>query len=263
MLNEERLLDAMQGVRPENVEKAAWFLGYTGEARPVRHGRRRLWSTLLVAAVLVSLFTVTAYALGLFQMSGRRGPEHFTAQIGGQNVQWPSEYIFEFEGPEECPEVHFQVTWAPSADYWFPAEWAEGWTDLVEGQPIYNEEFGIYTASCVVDVMYAPQFVDGGAMILTGFQPQEITQETWGEVQVYKFQAQATHAIDAAQTQFLTGNFVILFHPEQGWIIGVRGYDSMENLEGIARGLTVEPTGSTIQRSDFESPYDFCDIYMG
>ena len=62
---------------------------------------------------------------------------------------------------------------------------------------------------------------------------------------------------------FAEGNFVILFHPEEGWIIGVRGYDSMENIEGIARGLTVEPTGRTIHKKDFDSKYDFCDIYIG
>ena len=263
MLNADMLLDAMQGIRPENVRKAEVLLGYTEEVRPVRHVRRKLWSTLLVAAILISLLTITAYALGLFQMSGHRGKESFTAQYGGQNISWTGEYVFEFEGPEECPEVHFKTTWAPDNDYWYPADWAADWTQLVEGREIYNEEYGIYTASCVVDVMYAPQFVDGGAMILTGFQPQEITQETWGEVQVYKFQAKATHAIGIEQKHFLTGNFVILFHPEQGWIIGVRGYDSMQNIEGIARGLIVEPTGKTIRRSDFESPYSFCDIYIG
>lgn len=263
MLNADMLLDAMQGIRPENVRKAEAFLGYTEEARPGHYVRRRLWSTLLVAAILISLFTVTAYALGLFQMSGHRGKESFTARFGELSVRWTGEYVFEFEGPEECREVHFKTTWAPGSDYWYPAEWAADWTRLVEGREIYNEEYGVYVPSCVVDVMYAPQFVDGGAMILTGFQPEEITQETWGEVQVYKFQAKATHAIDAGQKRFLTGNFVILFHPEQGWIIGVRGYDSMQNMEGIARGLIVEPTGNTIRRSDFESPYDFCDIYIG
>ena len=96
-----------------------------------------------------------------------------------------------------------------------------------------------------------------------GFKPGEITRETWGDVEVYKFQATATHAIDREQTQFPTGNFVILFHPEEGWIIGVRGYDSMEDIEGIARGLTVEPTGRTIHKKDFDSKYDFCDIYIG
>ena len=201
MLNADMLLDAMQGIRPENVRKGEVFLGYTEEVRHVRHVRRKLWSTLLVAAILISLLTITAYALGLFQMSGHRGKESFTAQYGGQNISWTGEYVFEFEGPEECPEVHFKTTWAPDNDYWFPADWAADWTQLVEGREIYNEEYGIYTASCVVDVMYAPQFVDGGAMVLIGFQPQEITQETWGEVQVYKFQAKATHAIGIEQNQ--------------------------------------------------------------
>lgn len=128
---------------------------------------------------------------------------------------------------------------------------------------MYNEEFDVYLPSCVVDIMYAPQFVDGGAMILIGFKPGEITRETWGEVEVYKFQATATHAIDREQTQFPTGNFVILFHPEEGWIIGVRGYDSMENMEGIARGIIVEPTGRTVHKADFDDKYAFCDIYVG
>jgi len=263
MLNEELLLDAMQGIRLENVKKAESFLGYAEDATPPFRVHRKLWSTLLVAAIIVSLFTVTAYALGWFQMSHHGSRETYTATIGEQQVEWKGEYAFEFEGPEECPEVRFHVDWAPSDDYWYPASWATGWTELVEGRELYNEEFGVYMPSCVVDILYAPQFVDGGAMILIGFKPGEITRETWGDVEVYKFQATATHAIDREQTEFPTGNFVILFHPEEGWIIGVRGYDSMENIEGIARGLTVEPTGRTIHKKDFDSKYDFCDIYIG
>ena len=37
----------------------------------------------------------------------------------------------------------------------------------------------------------------------------------------------------------------------------------MENMERIARGLIVEPTGNTVRQSDFENPYAFCDIYIG
>ena len=63
MLNEELLLDAMQGIRLDNVKKAEIFLGYAEEATPQFHVNRKLWSTLLVAAIIVSLFTVTAYAI--------------------------------------------------------------------------------------------------------------------------------------------------------------------------------------------------------
>lgn len=263
MLDSFALLSAMRGIREEYILNTANALGYTAERPQTRRFNRRLWSTLLVAAILISLFTITAYALGWFQMSHHVSRETYTATIREQQVEWKGEYAFEFEGPEECPEVRFRVTWAPNDDYWYPASWAVGRTKLVEGRELYNEEFGVYMPSCVVDINYAPQFVDGGAMILIGFQPGEITREIWGEVEVYKFQATATHAIHREQTQFPTGNFVILFHPQEGWIIGVRGYDSMENIEGIARGLTVEPTGRIIHKKDFDSKYDFCDIYIG
>ena len=111
--------------------------------------------------------------------------------------------------------------------------------------------------------MYAPQFVDGGAMVLSGWTPGAITEESWGDVQAYKFTATATHAMNAEGTVFAQGNFVILFHPEEGWIIGVRGYDSMANIEQIARGLEVRQTGGTIRSTDFEAPYADCDIYIG
>lgn len=261
MLDSNMLLDAMTGIPEEQILEAGRLLQW-GEAAPVRR-RRKLWTALLVAAVLVSLFTVTAYALGLFQMSGQGGRQTFRTQIGEQQLEWSSEYTFTFEGPEQCQEIRFQITWAPDEDYWFPEDWADGWTELVEGREIYDEEYGVYMPSCVVDIHYAPQFVQDGALVLQGFQPQKITREIWGEVEVYKFRALSTHAIDREQTVFPTGNFVMLFHPEQGWIIGVRGYDSMENLEGIARGLVVEPTGNTVRSEDFEIVYDICDIYIG
>ena len=100
MLNEELLLDAMQGIRLDNVKKAEIFLGYAEEATPQFHVNRKLWSTLLVAAIIVSLFTVTAYALGWFQMNHHVSRETYTATIGQQQVEWKGEYAFEFEGPE-------------------------------------------------------------------------------------------------------------------------------------------------------------------
>lgn len=262
-MNSFTLLEAMNGIREDAILHARQLLE-NKEERKMR-STKTLWRTLLIAAVLVSLFSVTAYATAQFQMRGRTGGrgESFAAHFGELSVDWPGEYVFEFDGPAECQEVQFKTTWAPNEDYWFPEDWAEDWTQLVEGRELYNEELQVYQAACVVDVMYAPQFTDGGAMILKGFTPDEMTRETWGDVEVYKFEATATHAFDAAQTVFPVGNFVILFHPEQGWIIGVRGYDSMENIEGIARGLEIRQTDRVIKSSDFENPYDFCDIYIG
>ena len=176
MLDSNFLIEAMNGVHDEQVALAGQMLGYFAGKEGMRP-RRKIWSTLLVAAIIISLFTATAYALGRFQMRHHVSEEIYVATFGEMEVEWTGEYAFEFEGPEECPEVRFRVTWSPSEDYWYPASWAVGQTKLVEGREIYNEEFGVYMPSCVVDIMYAPQFVDGGAMILLGFQPGEITRD--------------------------------------------------------------------------------------
>ena len=257
------LLEAMNGIREDALLQTRQFLE-NKEEHKVRK-IKKVWRTVLIAALLTSLFTVTAYAVTQFTMSGHKPAEKsFTVQYGTISHEVPTEYVFEFEGPAECREVQFKTNWTPEPDYWgFVGPEENGWASLLEANEIYTEEYQVYQPACVIDVMYAPQFVDGGAMILLGFQPGKITKETWGEVEVYQFEAKATHAIDREQTEFPTGNFVILFHPEEGWIIGVRGYDSMENMLGIARGLIVEPTGRTVHKTDFESKYDFCDIYIG
>ena len=67
----ESLLHAMSGIRDEYVQQAGDFLGYA-EGRTMPHRlNRRIWTTLLVAAVIVSLFTVTAYAMGWFGLRQR------------------------------------------------------------------------------------------------------------------------------------------------------------------------------------------------
>lgn len=66
-----KLLHAMSGIREDYVLEAMDFLGYSAaEARP-RRVNRKLWTTLLVAAIIVSLFTVTAYAMGWFGLRQR------------------------------------------------------------------------------------------------------------------------------------------------------------------------------------------------
>ena len=70
-MNSYKLLHAMSGIREDYVLEAMDFLGYaTEKARPHRVNRK-LWTTLLVAAVIVSLFTVTAYAMGWFGLRQR------------------------------------------------------------------------------------------------------------------------------------------------------------------------------------------------
>lgn len=70
-MNSYTLLRAMSGIREDYVLEAQGFLGYGREERKPRRVNRKLWTTLLVAAVIVSLFTVTAYAMGWFGLRER------------------------------------------------------------------------------------------------------------------------------------------------------------------------------------------------
>lgn len=82
MLTTNMLLEAMQGIRPENVQKADAVLGCAEQVKEIPHVSRRLWTTLLVAAILISLLTVTAYALGWFQISRHGSRETYAARSG-------------------------------------------------------------------------------------------------------------------------------------------------------------------------------------
>lgn len=70
-MNSYKLLHAMSGIREDYVLEAMDFLGYATEKARPRRVNRKLWTTLLVAAVIVSLFTVTAYAMGWFGLRER------------------------------------------------------------------------------------------------------------------------------------------------------------------------------------------------
>lgn len=256
MLNTDKVLDAMEGIRLEDVEKTGRFLGFGEEAKTRVRIRRKVWRTVLIAAILLCLVTTTAYALGLFQIRGRTNTEAYTLTFGEYDYEWPSEFIFEFDGPEECAEIRFSSVGQPYEDYWHYI-----WETHLEGPELYVEEYDDYLPLCAVDVTYACQFVGGGALVLSRYRPDEIREESWGDIRVLRFQA---HAVaDGLPEDYPAGNYLLLFHPDQDWIIAVRGYDSMENLETVARGITVEQTGRTVKKSDFENPYDMADIGYG
>ena len=267
-MNRYDLMDALNRVDEAQLEATGRFFE-SGKEQIMKRKTIRTVRIVLIAAVITSLLSVTAYAVSQFSMRGRpvRTGETFTWTYNDTTREWPCKYVFEFEGPTECPEVEFRAGWAPTADYWgWLPENRDGWGTLYEAKEIYNEELGVYMPACVIDVCYAPQFVNGGAMILMDFTPNEIVEEEWdGGVRALCFTAVAGHAIDREQTVFPTGSFVILFYPEQGWIIGVRGYDSMENIEHIARSLEVRALEKTVTQADFmgEREVEFGDIYIG
>lgn len=74
MLNSYDILKAMDGVADDKLHAAGRFLGYIEPRRSQRRKRKKLWRTLLLAAVIASLLGVTAYAAGWFGLKERVQP---------------------------------------------------------------------------------------------------------------------------------------------------------------------------------------------
>lgn len=71
MLTNELLFDAIGEIDDSFILDVAEILEQSG-GKVVRAQNKTVWRVLLVAAILISLFTATAYALGWFGLSARR-----------------------------------------------------------------------------------------------------------------------------------------------------------------------------------------------
>ena len=65
------LLHAMSGIREDYVLEAQDFLGYGEEAGQIKKVNRKLWSTILIAAILMLLLAACGYAVYRATMSHR------------------------------------------------------------------------------------------------------------------------------------------------------------------------------------------------
>ena len=282
-MNRYDLLDAFDRMDEAQIEEAGRFFAVGEEPRPLKKPRR-LARTLLLAAVIASLLGVTAYASGQFRLRGRQTepeesfPVHFTMREGGDiNGAWTGTYALEFDEPKECQPVRYRFGWLPDGldlsrhyeteDGWVKRyDWEEGNVGVIpwcEHTELGSKERGLYL---ITDMYYAPQFVDGGALILLSAVPETVEEETWGELSVLRLQCKGWRSWKGEYTPYpdgSTASYVLLFHPEQGWIFAVRGDFPMEELEKLARNLEVEQTEGLVTPEQFENPYDFFDLGSG
>ena len=119
-MNSYKLLHAMSGMREDYVLAAVDFLGYFAEEARPRRVNRKLWTTLLVAAVIVSLFTVTAYAMGWFGLRERmiesapETPESISESATPENSPTPTvepKRWVSLNGYADSPEYLANAEW--------------------------------------------------------------------------------------------------------------------------------------------------------
>ena len=235
---------------------------------------------VLVAAIVAAVLAVTAFAVSYFTMSGREaydGEKYHLAWNDSETgfLEWTNlTYILKFDGAEECAGAEFKEGWLPFAPNEEVNAWArteDGWrTNLVsecaEGVDSTSDNYQPYK----VDLYYAPQFLNDGALLMLDQTPGEIVEEQWGDEQVMKFEA--TRHQDAVDNEELDIHvpekdmhyyFVLRFHPEKGYILVISGTSDMETVEHIAREVQVRETEEIIRSSDFTDNCTFIDVSQG
>ena len=294
MLKREDLFDAMGGIRDEYIDSAADLLGYAKEENIVqsetktdgRYPGRKLGRILLIAAVIVCLLTVTAYATGIFSFSTRVPDAEETFRIRWDDseqgyLEWKdAKLVLTFPAAAESREVEFRPGWLPfelpdtlagsspwsdlSSETWFgrfSAEslcWAEDRPAQFEGidQPLLIERYSM------------SQFNDGGAMLLLYQTPGEITEEHWDELDADVLSFHTTQHLDAVPEfnvpeRTLEYDYVLLSNAEKGWVVTVCGQIGMEDVRKVAENLEIRETGNVRTQADFENRYLFIDGGVG
>ncbi len=134
-MNSYTLLHAMSGIREDYVLAAMDFLGYATEKARPRKMNRKLWTTLLVAAIIVSLFTVTAYAMGWFGLRERMiesAPETSVAEETSSPENSPA--------PTAEPKRWVSLNgYADSPEYRANAEWLRFREEYLASHTITND----------------------------------------------------------------------------------------------------------------------------
>ncbi|MBR1659620.1 MAG: hypothetical protein IJ705_04825, partial [Oscillospiraceae bacterium] len=214
-------------------------------------------AVLLAAAMVLTLSFTALAASGVFSLGHRdveQGERFRLNFVTDRELYWTdAKQVFTLEGPGEAHEIRFKPGWLPANPAPLSSVDAEGWYTRLTcegggGQP------------CLIETFYAPQFSNGGHLILLYDEPKEIIEETWGEYQVLRFEAARTiPATDYRQEETLKGAYVLLFQPEEGYLIVISGQSPLPELERVAKELTVEPTKEVLSAADYQGENRFID----
>lgn len=299
MLNRDSLFDAMSGISDDYLASAADLLGDLKEDNLMhldsfnKPATRKAGRILLIAAVLVCLFTVTAFAAGLFSISTRVPDAKETFQIHWDDsesgyLEWSdAKLVLTFPEVAESREIEFQPGWLPfelpaelpgshpweklTGDTWFRRFTAETlcWSEKLADMP---EEYRNINQPLMIETYSMAQFNDGGAMLMLYQTPGEITEEHWDEpgVDVLSFHGKQHFDerdipemdlhIDAYDIEY---DYVLLSNEEKGWIIEVCGQLGMDTVRKVAENLEIRETGKALTQADFQNKFLFIDGGVG
>ena len=268
-----RITELMEGCCPERAEpgkrdaelvrriEREVFIKLNMDRR--RLCRRKIIRTVLIAAVIAALMTVTAFAAGLFTMELHKVEEgeevsgywRFYDQEGELTEQQEWTYpeasiVFTFYGPEEeynMPE--FRFGWLPEEGEHYEEQksMSEGW--------MYS--YGLMCQCdiipCQAGVMSVP--VKGYRGVLNG-EATVLKEEVWDCWDVTEIQVDYSNCTTVRWPKPV--NYIYMFDQERGYLAYVRGCDGMETLEKIARNMEIRE--SEAPDPGYGSPLDEIQI---
>ncbi len=226
------------------------------DQRRKHYAVRQTISMILIAAVLISLLTATAYALGLFKLNKNHIPDGVT--VHGEWIERDAEgnityiqnmnytdtnLVFTYDCESTPHYVEFKPGWLPSDPSLQVGENEEWYFHMIDdgssevGHILYN-----------IDVFYA---VPGFQLVM--MYPSEILEESlWEGYEVTKL----------INHNPVTGddNYVLLFDPEHGYMIRVGGGLDMDTLEKIAQNLEIRILDEEV---DYDPDYNIGIINVG
>lgn len=211
------------------------------DQRRKRFVLRQTLSIALVAAVLVTLLTVTAYALGLFKLIKNHIPEEVTVHgewierdsegniTDVQDMRYPdTNLVFTYDCEGTPHYVQFKPGWLPMEGF----GWGEdGWYGY------YGNDGDSATAQIPykIEIFYALP----GYQLVMMYQSDIVEETAWGEYEVTKLINHNPYWGD--------DNYVLLFSPDNGYMIRVGGSLDMETMEKIAKDLEVRMTEEEVE----------------
>ena len=238
--------------------------------------RRFAGKRVLVAAIAVVLTVALAVgalaAVGVFNMRIREaepeerfaGPTASDVNGNPMTYYWEgAKLVFNFDGPSECNRIRFRPTELPyDANAVFSIKDADGWYRCLSCEGSGGERS---YQPCRIDVRYAPMFTDGGNLLLLyADNVNDMIEEEWNGCRILKFQTQKENKNYPAGEYIIDCSYVILYHPEQGYILTVSSIaDNLSELEQIAKGLEIEQTEEVVSSADYHEHNEFMDCGVG
>lgn len=274
-----RISDLMDDCCPEGVELGAADEQLTQRIKAevlnkIKDGdrtprRRNVTRILLLAAVIATLMTATAFAAGLFGMHRETVPAgeipsgywRFYDDTGKlveeQKLVYPDAgLVFTFTGPDR-PRYQLEIKpgWLPEGEHYvecFRSDYAgDGW----------GNGFGAFCSHGHIPCQIFAYEVDTrGRMSVLNAEPVTIEEETWDNWKVTKVVADYSNTEWSRLNKYWSiVNYILMFDEEQGILAIVQGEDSMDTLEKIAKNLEIRETDTPMPQG---SPQDEIQISM-